>query len=43
MVLAAGEWRSRAIASYLDLGMLECDTALEAAMQSDDEDIDWIY
>ena len=33
----------QAVAKYLDLAQLECDTALEAAMQSDDEDIDWVY
>ena len=39
-VLAAGEWKSRAVKQYLDLGELECDLALEAAMNSDDDE--WI-
>jgi hypothetical protein len=35
-----GEWRSRAVTKYLDLTELEKDIALEAAMQSDQEE--WI-
>lgn len=42
IILAAGEWRSRAIVSYIDMARLERDVALEAAMHSDDEDVDWI-
>ena len=41
-ILAAGEWKSRAVATYVDLERLEHDLALEAAMHSDDEDCDWI-
>lgn len=37
MILAAGEWKGRAVVSYLDLGEIERDVALEAAMLSDDE------
>ena len=33
----------QAVTAYMDLAQLECDTALEAAMRSDDEDIDWLY
>ena len=33
----------KAVANYMDLAQLECDTALEAAMKSDDEDLDWLY
>ena len=40
MIMAAGEWRSRAILKYLDLCELEKDIALEAAMHSDEEFID---
>ena len=32
----------QAIAIYLDLARLEYDVALEAAMLSDDDDVDWI-
>lgn len=39
-ILAMGEWRSRAVTKYLDLTELEKDIALEAAMQSDQEE--WI-
>ena len=39
-LLAAGEWRSRAVASYLVLGRLEEHVSLEAAMLSDGEE--WI-
>ena len=41
-ILAAGEWKSRAVASYVDLEHLEHDLALEAAMHSDQDDCDWI-
>ena len=41
-ILAAGEWKGRAVATYVDLDSLERDLALEAAMQSDEEDCDWI-
>ena len=37
VILAAGEWKGRAVVSYLDLGEIERDVALEAAMLSDDE------
>ena len=40
MIMAAGEWRSRAILKYLDLCELGKDIALEAAMHSDEEFID---
>ena len=39
-ILRAGEWRSRAFVKYLDLPELEQDTALEAAMESDNAE--WI-
>ena len=35
--------RCQAVTSYMDIAQLECDTALEAAMKSDDEDLDWLY
>jgi len=41
-ILAAGKWKSRAMATYVDLDRLEYDLALEAAMHSDHEDCDWI-
>lgn len=41
-VLTAGEWKSRAVATYVALDFLVCDLALEAAMHSDHEDCDWI-
>ena len=37
-IMAAGGWRSRAVAKYLDLPSLETDIALEAAMVSDNEE-----
>ena len=37
VILSAGEWKGRAVATYLDIGELERDVALEAAMLSDDE------
>ena len=36
-LLAAGEWKGRAVVRYLDIGELERDIALEASMLSDDE------
>ena len=39
-VLAAGEWRSRAVLKYLDMQELEKAVAIEAAMYSDNEE--WI-
>ena len=39
-IMAAGEWRSRAIVKYLDMKALERDVALEAAMHSDAEE--WV-
>ena len=39
-ILAAGEWRSRAVLKYLDMQELEKDVAIEAAMHSDNEE--WI-
>ena len=37
VILAAGEWKGRAVVSYIDLNELERDVALEASMLSDDE------
>ena len=37
VILAAGEWKGRAVVSYLDLGEIERDVALEASMLSDDD------
>ena len=37
-ILAAGEWRSRAVVKYLDVPELERDIALEAGMLSDNEE-----
>ena len=37
-IMAAGGWRSRAVAKYLDLPSLETDIALEAAIVSDNEE-----
>ena len=39
-ILAAGEWRSRAVTRYLDLADLETEVVLEAAMVSDNDE--WI-
>ncbi len=39
-ILAAGEWRSRAVLKYLDMQEFEKDVAIEAAMHSDNEE--WI-
>jgi len=41
-ILAAGEWRSRAVFTYLDHAELERDDALEAAMHSDTDNEEWI-
>ena len=38
VILDAGEWKGRAVVSYMDLSELERDVALEAAMLSDAED-----
>lgn len=38
VILNAGEWKGRAVVSYMDLSDLERDVALEAAMLSDAED-----
>ena len=43
LLLAQQSLLPQAVATYLDLGFPECDVALEAAMQSDDEDLDWLY
>lgn len=37
VILAAGEWKGRAVVSYMDLSQVERDVALEASMLSDDE------
>ena len=37
VILAAGEWKGRAVVSYMDLSELERDVALEASMLSDGE------
>ena len=33
----------QAVVTYVDITKLEQDTALEAAMISDDDDFDWVY
>lgn len=37
VILAAGEWKGRAVVAYMDLSELERDVALEASMLSDGE------
>ena len=39
VILDAGEWKGRAVVSYMDLSELERDVALEAAMLSDGESL----
>ncbi len=34
---------AQAVTTYVDITQLEQDTALEAAMFSDEEDVDWVY
>ena len=38
VILAAGEWKGRAVVAYMDLSELERDVALEASMLSDGAD-----
>ena len=37
VILAAGEWKGRAVVAYMDISELERDVALEASMLSDGE------